>query len=40
MALSSENQRQHCVAEGFTHGFLVTSEVTLFAYKCTARYNA
>jgi dTDP-4-dehydrorhamnose 3,5-epimerase len=38
--LSSENKRQFYVPEGFAHGFLVTSDVVLFVYKCTARYNA
>ncbi len=39
-ALSSENKRQLYVPEGFAHGFLVTSSTALFAYKCTAKYNA
>ncbi len=38
--LSSENKRQFWIPEGFAHGFLVTSETALFAYKCTAPYNA
>jgi dTDP-4-dehydrorhamnose 3,5-epimerase len=38
--LSSENKRQLYIPEGFAHGFLVISETALFAYKCTARYNA
>ena len=38
--LSSENKRQFYVPEGFAHGFLVTSDAALFAYKCTAKYNA
>ena len=38
--LSSENKRQFYVPEGFAHGFLVLSDTALFAYKCTARYNA
>ncbi len=38
--LSSENKRQFYVPEGFAHGFLVLSDVALFAYKCTAKYNA
>jgi dTDP-4-dehydrorhamnose 3,5-epimerase len=38
-ALSAENKRQLWVPEGFAHGFLVTSEAALFAYKCTDRYN-
>ena len=40
VVLSSENKRQLYVPEGFAHGFLVTSSTALFAYKCTARYNA
>ena len=40
ITLSSENKRQFYVPEGFAHGFLVTSSTALFAYKCTARYNA
>jgi dTDP-4-dehydrorhamnose 3,5-epimerase len=40
VTLSSENKRQFYVPEGFAHGFLVTSDSALFAYKCTARYNA
>ncbi len=38
--LSSENKRQFYVPEGFAHGFLATSDTVLFAYKCTAKYNA
>lgn len=37
--LSAENKRQLWLPEGFAHGFLVTSDAALFAYKCTARYN-
>jgi len=37
--LSAENKRQLWVPEGFAHGFLVTSDAALFAYKCTAPYN-
>lgn len=37
--LSSENKRQFYVPEGFAHGFVVTSEAALFAYKCTDKYN-
>lgn len=37
--LSAENKRQLWIPEGFAHGFLVTSDAALFAYKCTARYN-
>ena len=38
--LSSENKRQFYVPEGCAHGFLVTGDEALFAYKCTAKYNA
>lgn len=37
--LSAQNKRQLYIPEGFAHGFLVTSDAALFAYKCTARYN-
>jgi len=37
--LSSDNKRQLYVPEGFAHGFCVTSETVLFAYKCTDIYN-
>jgi dTDP-4-dehydrorhamnose 3,5-epimerase len=40
VTLSSENRCQLYVPEGFAHGFLVTSSTALFAYKCTAEYNA
>jgi len=36
--LSEENRRQLYVPPGFAHGFLVTSDTVLFAYKCTAYY--
>ena len=36
--LSSSNHRQLYVPPGFAHGFCVTSERALFAYKCTAYY--
>jgi dTDP-4-dehydrorhamnose 3,5-epimerase len=39
VTLSSENKRQFYVPEGFAHGFCVTSETALFAYKCTDIYN-
>lgn len=39
VVLSSENFRQCYVPPGFAHGFLVTSESALFAYKCTAPYQ-
>jgi len=36
--LSGENKRQYWVPPGFAHGFCVTSESALFAYKCTELY--
>ena len=36
--LSAENGRQMYVPAGFAHGFAVTSETALFAYKCSAFY--
>ena len=36
--LSDENKRQFFVPAGFAHGFVVTSESALFAYKCSALY--
>lgn len=38
-SLSAENKRQMWVPPGFAHGFCVTSESALFAYKCTDIYN-
>lgn len=37
--LSSENKRQLYIPPGFAHGFLVTSDEALFAYKCTEYYD-
>ena len=37
--LSSDNKRQFYVPPGFAHGFCVTSETALFAYKCTELYS-
>jgi dTDP-4-dehydrorhamnose 3,5-epimerase len=37
--LSSEDHRQLWVPPGFAHGFCVTSDSALFAYKCTALYS-
>ena len=37
--LSSDNKRQLYIPGGFAHGFCVTSETALFAYKCTDFYN-
>ena len=39
LVLSSENKRQFFVPPGFAHGFCVTSETALFAYKCTSLYS-
>jgi dTDP-4-dehydrorhamnose 3,5-epimerase len=37
--LSAQNHRQMYVPPGFAHGFVVTSDVALFAYKCTDFYH-
>lgn len=37
--LSADNARQFYIPPGFAHGFCVTSESALFAYKCTDFYN-
>jgi len=37
--LSAENKRQFFIPAGFAHGFCVTSDTALFAYKCTDKYN-
>lgn len=37
--LSDENHKQFFIPEGFAHGFVVTSETALFAYKCTNVYS-
>lgn len=37
--LSDMNKRQLYIPEGFAHGFCVTSETVLVAYKCTDFYN-
>ncbi|MFZ3373647.1 MAG: dTDP-4-dehydrorhamnose 3,5-epimerase, partial [Desulfitobacteriaceae bacterium] len=39
VTLSSENKRQFYIPEGFAHGFCVTSDTALFAYKCTEVYQ-
>jgi dTDP-4-dehydrorhamnose 3,5-epimerase len=39
VTLSEENKRQFYVPPGFAHGYYVTSETALFAYKCTDLYN-
>lgn len=38
LILSGDNKRQFWVPAGFAHGFCVTSETALFAYKCTELY--
>ena len=38
--LSAENKRQLWIPPDFAHGFVVTGEVALFAYKCTDYYSA
>jgi len=40
VTLSAENKRQLWVPVGFAHGFLVTSETAIVAYKATDFYNA
>src|SRR5262245_53963323 len=37
--LSADNRRQLYVPPGFAHGFCVTSETALLAYKCTDFYD-
>ena len=37
--LSSSDHRQMYIPPGFAHGFCVTSEQALFAYKCTQLYK-
>ena len=37
--LSDENMRQLFVPVGFAHGFLVTSEVADFTYRCSNYYD-
>lgn len=39
VTLSGENKRQFWVPPGFAHGFLVTGESALFAYKCSDYYR-
>ena len=38
--LSASNKHQLWVPAGFAHGFAVTSEHAIFAYKCTDLYHA
>ena len=37
--LSDKNKNQIWIPAGFSHGFLVKSDDTIFTYKCTAYYN-
>lgn len=37
--LSSENNHQFWIPEGFAHGFSVLEDDTIFAYKCTDFYH-
>ncbi len=37
--LSAENKHQLYIPPGFAHGFCVTSDAALFAYKCTDLYH-
>ncbi|GAD02743.1 dTDP-4-dehydrorhamnose 3,5-epimerase [Agarivorans albus MKT 106] len=39
VTLSEENKRQFWVPPGLAHGFVVTSEVADFEYKCTDYYD-
>lgn len=39
VVLSASNKRQFFVPPGCAHGFCVTSDTALFAYKCTDLYN-
>ena len=39
VVLSGQNKKQFYIPPGLAHGFLVTSETALFAYKCTDFYN-
>ncbi len=39
MTLSFENKKQLFIPEGFAHGFVVTSDDAIFAYKCTGSYR-
>jgi len=39
VTLSADNHRQLWIPPGFAHGFCVTSDSALFAYKCTELYH-
>ena len=38
VSLSSDNKRQLYVPPGFAHGFVATSDMAMFVYKCTDYY--
>jgi dTDP-4-dehydrorhamnose 3,5-epimerase len=38
VTLSSDNKRQLFIPDGYAHGFCVTSDTALFAYKCSDYY--
>lgn len=38
--LNADNKRHFWIPEGFAHGFVTLSESALFAYQCTAVYDA
>jgi dTDP-4-dehydrorhamnose 3,5-epimerase len=40
VVLSAENKRHFWIPEGFAHGFVTLSERAVFAYLCTATYDA
>lgn len=40
LTLSDQDRQQIYIPEGFAHGFCVTSESALIAYKCTKSYDA
>lgn len=39
MALSAQNNKQLSILKGFTYGFLVFEDNTIFAYKCGIIFN-
>lgn len=39
VTLSADNARQIYIPPGFAHGFCVTGDTALFAYKCTELYD-
>lgn len=38
--LTAENKKQLMIPRGFAHGFLVMSEIAVFAYKCDEFYHS